>query len=306
MKTAIVTGATGFVGAQLVRELSSHGVTVFAICRPDSPNLHRISYLKNVKMIDGDLEHIESVFTKISPGTTIDAIYHIAWDGSEGNARFDFQRQISNISYCGKVADLAARMGCNKIIVSGTIYEKMRDTVFESGRVYPSSLYFITKDSAHHLLSQYCCHLGITLIWCQFLQPLGAEMRDTQLIPTVIQALLRGESPLLGPCSQPFDMISVQDLANGFYLAGISPLSQGSYYIGSGSPRLLRDYLSRVRDLIAPSVELKFGGRVDDGMQFDFLWFSLSKFSNLTGFTPQISFDKSILLLKQHYMSLER
>lgn len=304
MQTAIVTGATGFVGAQLVRELSSHGITVFAICRPNSPNLHRISYLKNVKIIEGCLDNIESVFQQVPP--MIDTLYHIAWDGSEGSARFDFQRQVSNISYCGKVADLAARMGCKKMIVSGTIYEKMRDTVFESGRVCPSSLYFITKDSVHHLLSQYCCHLGITLIWCQFLQPLGTEMRGTQLIPTVIQALLRGESPLLGLCSQPFDMISVQDLANGFYLAGISPLSQGSYYIGSGSPRLLCDYLSRVRDLIAPSVELKFGERADDGMQFDFLWFSLSKFSNLTGFTPQISFDKSILLLKQHYMSLER
>ena len=45
MKKAIVTGATGFIGKWLTRELVSQGIEVYALVRKNSNNLKNISCL---------------------------------------------------------------------------------------------------------------------------------------------------------------------------------------------------------------------------------------------------------------------
>ena len=42
MKTAIVTGATGFIGYHLTKKLSALGIFAYAIIRPNSKNKHRL------------------------------------------------------------------------------------------------------------------------------------------------------------------------------------------------------------------------------------------------------------------------
>ena len=52
MKTAIVTGATGFIGYHLTKKLSALDIFVYAIIRPNSKNKHRLQNLANIKIID--------------------------------------------------------------------------------------------------------------------------------------------------------------------------------------------------------------------------------------------------------------
>ena len=42
MKSAIVTGANGFIGTALVRELTAHGVHVFAVIKDANENINSI------------------------------------------------------------------------------------------------------------------------------------------------------------------------------------------------------------------------------------------------------------------------
>ena len=73
-KTAFVTVATGFLGINLVRELTQQDWQVSAIKRPTS----NIEYLKpfNIQLIDGDVQDIDSL-RKAMP-KNVDAVFHVA------------------------------------------------------------------------------------------------------------------------------------------------------------------------------------------------------------------------------------
>ena len=73
-KTAFVTGATGFLGINLVRELAQQGWQVSAIKRPTS----NIEYLKpfNIQLIDGDVQDIDSL--RRAMPENVDAVFHVA------------------------------------------------------------------------------------------------------------------------------------------------------------------------------------------------------------------------------------
>ena len=65
MRKAIVTGATGFIGRFLVRELVNQGVEVIAIVRSGSHNLESIEDLP-VRIVECDLKNLRFLIINIS------------------------------------------------------------------------------------------------------------------------------------------------------------------------------------------------------------------------------------------------
>ena len=59
MKNVIVTGANGFIGSALVKELANHGYDVYALARKDHHD--NIPKLANVHFVPFDLNFMESV-----------------------------------------------------------------------------------------------------------------------------------------------------------------------------------------------------------------------------------------------------
>ena len=86
MKKAIVTGATGFIGRFLVRELVSQGVQVFAVVRKNSRNKAELESLP-VQIVECDITGL-SELPNLIPDRDIDAVFHIAWQGvSDADAK---------------------------------------------------------------------------------------------------------------------------------------------------------------------------------------------------------------------------
>lgn len=83
MKKAVITGANGFIGTALCKELSAQGVRTIAIVRNSSINPSEISNLPNLKTICCDLSDIKNLDNYISE-KDIDVFYHLAWSGSAG------------------------------------------------------------------------------------------------------------------------------------------------------------------------------------------------------------------------------
>ena len=87
MKSAIVTGSTGFLGNWLVKELIENNVFVYALCRKNSNRISRLYGLKNIKIIEIDMENISMITEHIE---NADNFYHLAWEGE----RDDFINQL--------------------------------------------------------------------------------------------------------------------------------------------------------------------------------------------------------------------
>ena len=91
MKKALVTGANGFVGSALVKELIANAVEVIALDREDC----RGNIPDGVKFVPHELNN-SGALPNMIPDRDIDVFYHFAWAGSAGTARADTALQLNN------------------------------------------------------------------------------------------------------------------------------------------------------------------------------------------------------------------
>lgn len=294
MKKVIVTGATGFIGCHLVKLLIAQGIDVYAICSSNSFNMDRLSGYKEVKIFCCDLKNI-SMLPELISERGFDAIYHLAWEGASGELRADCNVQINNIKWTSKLAEVAYKIGCKKIVVTGTVCEMQCDAILNKDYFLKSSYYLLAKRSSYEILRTNCIQKGISLVWCTFYHPIGKYNKREQLIANTIWKLEAGETPQFSNALQLFDVIDVKDLAFGLFLAGDKQLKKDRYFIGSGNPRGLAEYLIEVRNIVNPKAELQFGIYPNDDLPMKREWLDVEEFSRETGFKARISFADSVM-----------
>ena len=117
MKSAIVTGATGFIGTHLCKELMQNGIHVTGLARKDSINLSR---LDGTDIIWCGMDEY-SAFN----GEKADTFYHLAWDGATGVGRDDEELQVKNIARTVNAMKAAKRVGSKRFVALGTVYENL-------------------------------------------------------------------------------------------------------------------------------------------------------------------------------------
>lgn len=219
MRKAIVSGAAGFLGYHLVKELSGRGVAVYALFRPGSVNLTRLRGLENVMLIPCALDRIEQLPDQLLE-RDFDVFYHLAWQGAAGKERQDCQVQASNVLWTLGAVKAAVRLKCRKFAAAGTVCEKQCETIIKKGIWTPSASYLLAKEAAYKMAKMECARQGLPLVWCAFYHPIGKYNKPDQMIASTVCKMLRGEETQFGPANQWFDIIAVEDLCRGFYLAG--------------------------------------------------------------------------------------
>ena len=112
---AFVTGATGFLGLNLVRELITRNWEVHALHRPSSD----LRYLKDLPLtlVPGDILDTESLLTGIPEDC--DALFHVAGDTSLWSGHDARQTRI-NVEGTRNVVDAALQRGVRRFIHTST------------------------------------------------------------------------------------------------------------------------------------------------------------------------------------------
>ena len=75
MNKVIVTGANGFVGSNVCKQLSENGVKIYAIIKDENENIENIKNLENLEIVYCELSEIETLCDKIAD-RDIDVFYH--------------------------------------------------------------------------------------------------------------------------------------------------------------------------------------------------------------------------------------
>jgi nucleoside-diphosphate-sugar epimerase len=287
MKTAIVTGAAGFVGVHLCEELVSNGILVTAICRTGGSAINRLPH--EVTVINCNMDSYATL-----SDINADVFYHLAWDGATGEGRGNARLQSQNVQWTFEALEAAKRLGCGKFIAAGTVYERLLSQIIGHNGFRQADFYLLSKQYAHSMCAKLAAKIGIEFVWATFFHPIGKYIKCEQMMAYAIKGLLDNIAPTFGPAREPYDITAVENIAYGLCLLGEKQLSKNEYYIGSGSPKILLEYLEEAKAILRSDTVLKIGGRSDDGMRFDFSWYDTSALVDDTGYIPKASFEQAV------------
>lgn len=296
MKRVIVTGGTGFVGSAVVRELLAHGVEVFAVVRPGYFESGRVSRLTGleVHLVECDIKDIGKLPELLSE-RGFDAWYQFAWDGLFFEALTDYTRQIMNIKYTLDAVTTAAAMGCEKFIGAGSVSQYELQTpegqaaLGDKHKVYKSA-----KLCSEYMGRSVAHELGITFIWPIITNIFGVGESSPRLINSMIRNLLAGRHQALSEGNQFYDFIYITDAAKAFRLMGERGRDDRVYAIAQGQVQPLKNFLSVVRDVVAPGSELGFGELAFNGIYLPAECYDNSVLVEDTGFVPDVPFAEGI------------
>jgi nucleoside-diphosphate-sugar epimerase len=282
MKSAIVTGAAGFLGTHLVNELLLHNIEVTALCREGSRNLERLPVGVRIEY-------------RLDALPRADVFYHLAWESASGAGRANAELQSRNAVFTVIALEAAARIGCGKFIALGTVYEKLSGQVTASGAFGGSDFYILSKEYAHVMADKLAYKLGIDFMWCTVCHPFGRYVKREQMLASVVDRLRRGETVEFGLGTEYYDITAAEDLAYGLRLAGEKEAWRREYYIGSGEPRTLREYLEETRQILETDTPVIYGARPDDGLRFDRGWFDITPISRDADYAPKKQFAEMVM-----------
>lgn len=296
MKVAIVTGANGFVGHHLVEKLSGKGYRVIAMVRNRESFIGAISHLPNVEIVYCEMSLIEQLLENIKIDTNNSLFFHLAWTGSSGTARADYQLQLENAKFTVKAAYVAKKLGCKKIIVAGSITQLMYRDYLRLDEITPEAVtaYAVGKIAAENMLKCVCAEVGLEYNWAYISNFYGADDPTTNFINFLIEKYSQKETPILTEAEQLADFVHVEDVAEALIVLAEKGKANNSYYIGYGKPRPLKYFIQFIHQRLAPDIESGIGKKKLQGLSVDFEACDYKKMYRDTGFEPKISFEDGI------------
>lgn len=288
MKIAVVTGANGFVGSAVVKELLSNNYKVYAVVRNNHSD--RLSDLDNVEIVNCELSDIDSLPGQITE--KCDVFYHFAWSGSAGKDRANTRLQLDNVQWSVESIRAAKKLGCSRFVFAGSIVEKECLAAAYTGGNRPGLGYIYGggKVAAHILCSSVAVAEGIDLLWGEITNAYGVGEVSPRLVNSTIRKCIAGVSPEFTAGTQNYDFVYIDDVARAFRLIGENGKPFTSYVIGSSVAKPLKEFLIEMKDAIAPELPFKFGDVPFTGIDLPLSDFDCRKTEEDTGFKAGISF----------------
>lgn len=291
MKKVIVTGANGFVGSALVKELVKNDVEILAMdmtgCNGNLPVCDKVKFLPLV------LDNISSLKDLIDD-RDFDCFYHFAWAGSAGAARADTKLQLQNAQWTIDCLRVAKEVGCQKFVAAGSImeHETMAAAFAAGNKPGLGYIYGSGKLVAHTMSMSVAADIGIDLVWAEITNAYGVGELSPRMVNTTIRKVIKGEEPQFTAGTQNYDFVYIDDVAKAFYLIGKNGKPFNEYLIGSSNAKPLKEFLLEMKAAIAPDLNFIFGDIPFTGINLPLEKYDCSKTEKDTGFKAQISFGE--------------
>ncbi|WJF91467.1 NAD(P)-dependent oxidoreductase [Paraburkholderia bonniea] len=202
----LVTGASGYIGPQVINALLARGHEVIATGRAPSSNDPRIRY------IQCDIEAIDSALFD-STGLP-DVCLHLAWrNGFMHNANSHIEDLPGHFAFLMRMASLGVR----QISVVGSVHEigYFNGEIDEHTPANPRSLYGIAKNALRAALEIKLPELGAQLQWLRLFYILGDYERGQSVFSKILLKEKEGQAfiPFTSGLNK-FDFISLAEVSS--------------------------------------------------------------------------------------------
>src|SRR5215470_6587390 len=220
MKRVVVTGGSGFVGANLVRRLLADGHEVNLLVRPGWTRWRLDEILPAVRVHEvalADAERVAAAVRAVRP----DWIFHLATHGA-----YSWETDLARMVETAVVGTMNLVRACVDVgfeafvnTGSSSEYGFKDHAPAEHEALDPNSYYAVNKAWATHFCRYTAVDRGLPLCTLRLYSVYGPWEEPRRLMPTLIRRGLAGAlPPLVGPDTAR-DYVSVDDVTEAYVCA---------------------------------------------------------------------------------------
>lgn len=285
-KKVLITGASGYIGSNVCKELLDNNYEIHAITHSRNINNNNI-ITYNVDLFDKSA--VLGFFNK----NKFDKMIHLAWYVGP-----KCQTSLINIECLESSLYLIKSFyenGGKTLLVSGS----MSEYDFSYGwckenitPLYSPSLYGQTKASLYQTLEKFSKFHDLNLKWARVFNIYGLNEKKSRLVPYVINAMLNNEDVNVSHCKQIQNYLHISDVAKALVMFLESSYC-GAVNIASDTPVRLKDIVELCKSEIKYKKKINYGA-IEASFEQMFLSGDNSILKNKIGWRETISLKEGI------------
>jgi len=254
----LLTGASGFIGSHVAKELVRDGCQVTAIMQPGTDAWRFQDIESQIRQIECDLTEYDQV-TEILDQHAFDLCIHPAWYAVPGK----YPHSNENMASMGATVHLFFRLserGCKRFVGIGSCfeYDHTLGTLSEDSAMDPKTLYEVCKLATKGGLEEVAKSSPTEFAWVRLFYQYGPYEDERRLVPWIICSLLRNERAKSTKGEQVRDFMHVEDVASSIWAVAKSNLT-GAVNSGCGKPVAIADIVTTIGQLLDRSDLLDIG-----------------------------------------------
>ena len=301
----LVTGATGFIGSQIVRRLIANGEEVHIIIRK-AARLWRIEgMLDRVTCHLSDLSDLDEL-TKLVAEVKPRIIYHLATYGAYSYQNEPDKMIHTNILGTWNLLKASAHIDYELFVNTGTSseYGFKELPMKETDLLQPASHYAVTKSSQTLL----CLHVAREgkrpIVTLRPFSVYGPYEEPTRFVPTLMKALLLKEKLNLVSPTISHDHIYVEDVVDIYLMVDrLTQFAGDIFNVGTGIQSSIKDVAEVAARVTGETADFKWGEMKPRMWDTDNWVADISKARQSLNWSPKVSLEKGLSLMWEWFKS---
>jgi nucleoside-diphosphate-sugar epimerase len=289
-RTALVTGATGYIGGRLAQRLFAEGWNVHVLVRPtsDRSSLHDSAGNLTAHTFDGSTDELIRIMAAIRPAV----VFHLASLFLAQHQSRDVEPLIrSNVLFSTQLVEAIIENGLPGLVNTGTSWQH-----YENKEYSPVCLYAATKQAFEAILQFYTETSSLKAITLKLFDTYGPDDPRQKLF-TMLRKIARDQTPFaMSPGDQLIDLVYIDDVLDAYVAAARRLLANedsghAEYAVSSGAPIRLKDLVTVYSRTIKRTLPIEWGGRQYRLREVMTPW---TGGSPLPGWRPEINLEEGI------------
>jgi len=291
----LVTGATGYIGSNLVKSLvkeNKYEIAVVKRPKSDISVLNSVSGYISVYDLDKTSDAIYVIISHEKPKIVV----HLASLFLSNHNQKQISPLIeSNITFPTKLLDAMATYGVRRFLNTGTSWE-----YFNGSRDYdPVCLYAGTKRAFEDILKFYIQSASIKSVTLKLFDTYGPNDPRPKLFYFLKKCLVDEQPIDFSPGEQTLDLLHIDDVVSAYekaliYLAKKESQEHNIFFIGLGKERRLKDVVGIFEEIIGKKLNINWGGRPYRQREVMRAQADISQAKEKLGWHPHISLREGI------------